>query len=147
MPQRPHITVATVVERDGLFLMVKENIDGKIVYNQPAGHLELDESLVAAAQRETQEETGWSVRVTHLLGIYHYTSPANSICYVRHCFIATPLIMLPEVILDKEIIFAVWLSLDEIHALRTELRSPMVITAITDYLQGKRFPLSIINDR
>ena len=33
----PHSTVATVVERDGLFLIVEEMIEGRILYNQPAG--------------------------------------------------------------------------------------------------------------
>ena len=53
MQQLPHITVATVIERDGKFLMVKEKSDGLIVYNQPAGHLEENETLLAAAERET----------------------------------------------------------------------------------------------
>ena len=77
MHEAPHITVASVVQQAGRFLMVKENADGRTVYNQPAGHLELGESLIAAAERETLEETGWRVRATAFLGIYHYTSQHN----------------------------------------------------------------------
>jgi ADP-ribose pyrophosphatase YjhB (NUDIX family) len=54
----PHVTVATVIENDGKFLLVEELADGKAVYNQPAGHLDANESLEQAAIRETLEETG-----------------------------------------------------------------------------------------
>lgn len=143
MQQLPHITVATVVERDGKFLMVKEQSDGLIVYNQPAGHLEENESLLAAALRETLEETGWRVEIRDLLGIYQYTSPANGICYVRHCFIADAVERVNDRELDADIIAAQWLTLDELEAHATEMRSPLVLKVIEDYLRGQRFPLSL----
>ncbi len=37
---RPDVTVATIVARDGRFLIVEENVRGELVLNQPAGHLE-----------------------------------------------------------------------------------------------------------
>ena len=51
---KPHTTVAAVIEQDGRYLMVEENADGKIVYNQPAGHLDPGESLIDAVIRETR---------------------------------------------------------------------------------------------
>ena len=65
---QPDVTVATVVVRDGRLLCVEERANGRLVLNQPAGHLEPDESLVEAALRETREETGWNVRITHVVG-------------------------------------------------------------------------------
>src|SRR5690554_1814478 len=82
----PHITVATVVEKDGRFLFVKEHAEKRIVLNQPAGHLEMDESLIQAAIRETLEETGWDIDISHLIGIYLYTAPSNNVTYQRVCF-------------------------------------------------------------
>ena len=73
MDWQPHITVATVIEDDGRFLFVEEVKAGRLVLNQPAGHLEANESLREAALRETLEETGWDVELTALLGIYLYT--------------------------------------------------------------------------
>ena len=61
MDWKPHITVATIVEDNGRFLMVEEPKDGRTVLNQPAGHLDPDETLIEAAVRETLEETGWDV--------------------------------------------------------------------------------------
>lgn len=146
MTELPHITVATVVENDGKFLMVKEHSGGSIVYNQPAGHLELGETLIAAAERETLEETTWQVRVSHFLGIYHHTSPANGICYVRHCFIAQPLQILQSAVLDSAIEEVEWLRPEAIAALKNELRSPMVLNTLNDYLKGIRYPLNLISD-
>ena len=55
----PHVTVAAIAERDKRFLMVEEMVDGSVVINQPAGHLEPGESLIEAVRRESLEETGW----------------------------------------------------------------------------------------
>ena len=145
MESLPHITVATVVEQDGKFLMVREKSGGLIVYNQPAGHLELDETLIDAALRETLEETGWQVEIKHFLGVYHYTSTRSGICYVRHCFIADPIKYIKESELDPEILETHWLNRQEIEARRSDLRSPLVLEVIDDYINGIQFPLSIIS--
>ena len=144
MQQLPHITVATIVEREGKFLMVKENSGGRLVYNQPAGHVELEESLFDAAIRETLEETAWRVHLERLLGIYQYTSPDNGVTYIRHCFIAKAIEPRTERDLDEDIAEAVWVSLDELQRRESEMRSPLVLEVIRDYLQGVSYPLSLI---
>ncbi len=144
MNELPHITVATIVERDKQFLMVKEKSDGNIVYNQPAGHLEANETLIQAAARETLEETGWEVRIRHFLGVYQYASPLNGVCYVRLCFIAEPRFHHQERVLDQDIIEIQWLSLRQLDGLRQQLRSPLVMSAVEDYRKGIRYPFALI---
>jgi ADP-ribose pyrophosphatase YjhB (NUDIX family) len=144
MHQLPHITVATIVERAGKFLMVKENSGGRLVYNQPAGHVEAKESLLDAAIRETLEETAWRVNLEKLLGIYQYTSPENGITYIRHCFIAKAIEPRTERDLDEDIAEAVWVSLEELEQRESEMRSPLVLEVIRDYLKGVSYPLSAV---
>jgi ADP-ribose pyrophosphatase YjhB (NUDIX family) len=144
MHQLPHITVATIVERAGKFLMVKENSGGRLVYNQPAGHVEVKESLLDAAIRETLEETAWRVNLEKLLGIYQYTSPENGITYIRHCFIAKAIEPRTERDLDEDIAEAAWVSLEELEQRESEMRSPLVLEVIRDYLKGVSYPLSAI---
>ena len=144
MHELPHITVATIVERDGKFLMVRENSGGRLVYNQPAGHLEPNETLFDAALRETLEETAWRVELKQLLGIYQYTSAENGITYIRHCFIAKAIEPRTERNLDPDILEAKWLTLKELEDFESELRSPLVLKVIRDYLSGVNFPLNVV---
>lgn len=145
MNDTPHITVACVIERNDRYLMVREESNGLIVYNQPAGHLEPGESLVSAAKREVLEETGWRVEIKQFLGIYHYTSIHDGVCYVRHCFVANPVLKLDGSELDSEIIETCWLSLEQVKARESELRNPLVLKVIRDFKNGKASPLSLIH--
>lgn len=138
----PHVTVATIIQDDERFLLVKEKNYGKIQYNQPAGHLETNETLQQAALRETLEETGWEVELTHYMGVSLYLAPANGVTYVRHNFAATPVKHHPDHPLDTEIISAEWLSHEDILTIEPHLRSPLVKQAIDDYRNGKLYPLA-----
>ena len=142
MQRPPHVTVATVVERNEQFLMVEELSDNKRVINQPAGHLEPDEDLISAAVRETSEETGWLVEPVAFLGLRQYLAP-NNITYIRATFVAKALREIPNATLDKEIIRVHWLSYSEIKARSAEFRSPMVIADIEQYRNGIRYPLEL----
>jgi 8-oxo-dGTP pyrophosphatase MutT (NUDIX family) len=140
----PHVTVATIVEDNGRFLMVEELADGQAVFNQPAGHLEADESLIQAALRETLEETGWDVELTSVTGIYLYTAPSNGITYQRICFAAKPVRHHPDLALDHGIIGPQWLTREELAAQPERWRSELVMVCVDDYLTGEHFPLSVI---
>lgn len=142
----PHVTVATIVQRDNRFLLVEENSEGRVVINQPAGHLEAGESLQQAALRETLEETGWQVRLTGVLGLQLYLAPANGCTYYRTSFIAEALAPVPDATLDQDIIRPLWLDYDEILACQEQHRSPMVLECVRQYLQGKHYPLDIVGD-
>lgn len=141
---KPDVTVATVVCRDGRYLMVEETVRGQRVFNQPAGHLEADESLVDAALRETLEETAWEVELTGYLGTYQWTS-ASGEAFLRFAFVADARRHRQELALDAGIVAAHWLSREEIADLGDRLRSPMVLRNIDDHQRGGCHPLSALH--
>ena len=141
---QPDVTVATLVVRDGRLLCVEERANGQLVINQPAGHLEPDESLIEAAVRETREETGWNVRVTHMVGAYQWKAAETGRHYLRFAFAAEPLDEILGATLDDGIVRALWLAPSELQALTERHRSPLVWRTAADYLAGCRHPLSLV---
>ena len=141
---QPDVTVATVVVADGRLLCVEERANGRLVLNQPAGHLEPDESLQDAALRETREETGWDVRLTGFVGAYQWKAPETGRHYLRMAFAAEPVRHDPARTLDDGIIRAVWMTPQELLDARDRHRSPLVWQVVSDHLASHRFPLSLL---
>jgi len=141
---RPHVTVATVVPRDGRFLLVEEDIRGRIVLNQPAGHLDPDEAIQHAAVRETLEETGWDIELDCLLCVQQWRNAESGRQFVRFTFGGVPLHHHADRALDDGIVRTLWLTREEIAAEASRLRSPMVLASVDDWLAGHRLPLDTI---
>ena len=146
MRWKPGVTVAVIAEQRGRFLMVEEHADGRIRFNQPAGHLEDRESLVDAVVRECLEETAWHFEPQALVGIYRWRNPASGATFLRATFTGRCVEHDLGRPLDTEIIAAHWLSADDIRAHADRLRSPLVLQSMDDYLAGKRYPLDILVD-
>ena len=144
MVWKPDVTVAAVVERDGRFLLVEEETSEGIRLNQPAGHLEPNESIVDAVVRETLEETAYDFEPAQLTGIYRWSKPGSELSYLRFAFAGHLGEHRPERPLDTGILRTVWLTRDEILASTERLRSPLVIRCIEDYLSGKRYAVDVL---
>lgn len=144
MQWKPHATVAAIVEQNGKFLLVEEVTDRGNRFNQPAGHLEDNESLLEAVVRETLEETAYTFEPTALLGIYHWKHEHNATTYLRFAYIGNVTAHQAELKLDDGIIRAVWMTEDEIRANAALMRSPQVLICIEDYLNGQHYPLSVV---
>jgi 8-oxo-dGTP pyrophosphatase MutT (NUDIX family) len=142
---RPSVTVAAVVERDGRFLFVEEEANGRRVLNQPAGHLDPGESLVQAVTREVLEETAHRITPTALLGIYRWIYDPEDVTFLRFAFLGRVDGVEAGRRLDKEILAAVWLSPAELAARRAEHRSPLVQQCVDDFLAGRSFPLEVLS--
>jgi len=146
VPNQIHLTVATIVEREGQFLMVKETKFGRQVINQPAGHVEPGEDIQAAALRETLEETGWHVELTGFLGFLTSFNETSGITYYRLAFAAKPLEFDKAAVIDPDIDYTLWMSYEEIQQNLEQLRSPGVISCLDDYLAKRVFPMEIFRN-
>jgi len=142
---RPSVTVAAVIERGGRFLLVEEEVEGRRVLNQPAGHLDPDESLAAACRREVLEETAHHFAPRALVGIYRWHYAPRDVTFLRFCFCGDIEGVEAGRPLDRGIVAARWLTLDELLGKKAQHRSPLVETCVRDFLAGKRFPLELLS--
>ncbi len=141
---KPNVTVAAVIERAGRFLLVEEETEDGLRFNQPAGHLDPGESLVEACAREALEETAWHFRPTALVGVYQCPRPGSDITYLRFAFAGELGEEETGQALDAGILRAVWMTIDEVEASKVRHRSPLVMQCIQDYRANRRFPLELI---
>ena len=141
---KPHVTVAAVIELDGKFLLVEEETDDGIRFNQPAGHLERGEALTDAVTREVLEETAYHFVPSALVGVYNWHNEAKDVTYLRFAFTGELAGHDLERALDTGIIAARWLSVSEIYALAERHRSPLVLRGIEDWQAGRRYPLDLL---
>jgi ADP-ribose pyrophosphatase YjhB (NUDIX family) len=141
---KPNVTVAAVIEREGRFLLIEEEAQGRLVLNQPAGHWEPGESLIEASQREAMEESAHAFTPRALVGIYRAWAEPEEVVYLRFAFCGEAGAHDPTRTLDRGITRAVWMSADEIRASAGRHRSPLVLRCVEDYLAGRRYPLDIL---
>ena len=137
------VTVAAIVEREGRFLVVQERAARRIVLNQPAGHLEDGESLPQAVIRETLEETGYPFMPQAVTGLYLWRGPSER-TFLRVAFTGKVGDRDGSKRLDRAVIRVDWLDRDQLQNRQAELRSPLVLRCIDDYLSGMRYPLEML---
>jgi phosphatase NudJ len=143
---KPNATVAAVIVHQNKFLLVEEIENGRKVFNQPAGHLEANENLIAAIEREVLEETGLALTPNYVSGIYYFHRPEINLYYLRFCFVIELNSFEQGLPQDDEIIDTHWLTFKEIKEKSSQLRSSLVLECIEDYLSiresGKKISLS-----
>ncbi len=138
MSRRPDVTVAAIAETEGRFLVVEERINRRLLFNQPAGHVERGETLLAAVVREAREETAWRFEPHALLGVYLWRNPTTQREILRFAFTGHVTDHDAAQRLDCGIVGTHWLTRQELEARQERLRSPLVLRCVEDYLAGQR---------
>lgn len=141
---KPNVTVAAVCERDGRFLLVEEETDAGLRFNQPAGHLEPGEALVDAVVRETLEETAYAFKPEFLVGVYSWQHTVKGITFLRFAFAGSISSHDPARKLDGGIVRALWLTETEIRSETPRHRTPLLLRCIEDFRAGRRYPLELL---
>jgi len=139
------LTVSTVVEKDGRYLIVEERSSGRIVLTQPGGHIESGESPEQAAEREALEETGHIVTVTGLLGVYLWIHPQTRQQFLRIVYTADMVYHDRSLELDVGIRSVHWYSLEELRRRANEMRTPVVLRCLQDLRAGRRQPDKVLS--
>ena len=149
---KPSVTVAAIIERrrDGVheFLLVEEHTPEGLKLNNPAGHLDPDESPEQGVVREVLEETTCVFAPDRLVGVYlsRFQRPATGedVTFLRFAFAGTVGEPDPDRTLDAGIVRTLWMSLPELRASRARHRSPHVLGCVEDFVRGRRYPLETI---
>jgi 8-oxo-dGTP pyrophosphatase MutT (NUDIX family) len=144
---KPSVTVAAIIERDGRFLLIEEVTSEGIKLNQPAGHLDENESLEQAVIREVNEEAAHEFIPKALVGMYmsrYYSkSRGRDVTYLRFTFCGDAGVEYNQP-LDDGILRVLWMTRDEMAACQDRHRSPIVLQCVDDYLAGKRTELELL---
>ena len=149
---KPSVTVAAIIERRvggaSEFLLVEEHTPEGLKLNNPAGHLDPEESPEQGVVREVLEETACAFTPDCLVGVYlsRFQRPATGedVTFLRFAFGGTVGAPDPTRALDTGIVRTLWMSLRELRQSRERHRSPHVLRCIEDYLDGRRYPLAAI---
>jgi 8-oxo-dGTP pyrophosphatase MutT (NUDIX family) len=144
MARSPDITVAAIAETAGRFLVVEERVNRRLLFNQPAGHVERGETLLAAVTREAREETAWSFHPQALVGVYLWRNPVSGRAVLRFAFTGTVTHHDAAQRLDRGIVRTHWLTRSDLEERESRLRSPLVLRCVDDYLAGQRRPLDAV---
>ena len=149
---KPSVTVAAIIERRAgdkrEFLLVEEHTPEGLKLNNPAGHLDPEESPEQGVIREVLEETACVFTPDRVVGIYlsRFQRPTtgDDVTFVRFAFGGAVGAPDPNRRLDDGIVRTLWMTLPELRASRARHRSPHVLGCIEDFVAGRRYPLDAI---
>jgi 8-oxo-dGTP pyrophosphatase MutT (NUDIX family) len=139
------IIVAGVLERDGRYLVIEEMVDGRRLINQPAGRLQIGESALEGAIRETREESGYGFIPNALVGVYHWHNVEQRTIFLRLAFTGELIDQYDAKPSDPNTLEVRWLSIPELEREVHRHRSPFVLQAARDHAAGKRYPLDLVS--
>ena len=139
---KPNVTVATLVHAQDRFLVVEEWVNNKPTWNQPAGHLEANETLLQAAARELYEETGIVGEPQNLIKIHQWIAPDNT-QFIRFLFSLDLDAACETHPHDDDISACHWVTADEILTSKC-LRSPLVAQSLRCFQEGISHPVSVL---
>jgi 8-oxo-dGTP diphosphatase len=128
MPARHSVSVAAAIVQDERVLLVQRADNGH--WEPPGGVLELDESIEAGLAREVAEETGLSIEVETLSGVYKNIA-RGIVALVFRCHVATG-----SLITNDEVSAFRWASDDQLDA----FMDPAYVVRARDALRYKGIP-------
>lgn len=131
---------AVVLDGAGRLLLVQEQkAASRGKWNLPGGHVDHGESPVAAAVRETAEETHLSIQPQHLVGIYSFRRAIRFVCVAQHDGRGEPMA-------GDEILAVRWFAPGDILSMDDgQMVSPAMLRRIvSDVTSGRQLPLETV---
>lgn len=140
------VSVAVFLERSGKLLFLRQTEAKGGGWGPPAGHVELGESIVQAAKRETREETGLEIEPIDLVGVYTIQEPE----LLKAAFVFRGMVVGGELKpVTEEAVELRWLTREELQAIvkNNLLYKPEYNRrVIADYFAGESHPLALLKE-
>ena len=104
----------------------------------------LGESPEQAIVREVLEESGCHVSVTGLLGVYLWIQPQTRRQFLKVVYLARLIAQDSTSKLDSGIRAVHWYSTSDIKHRMKDIRTPVVLRCIEDYIAGRKQPENML---
>ncbi len=124
--------------------MIEKQSSGVVVVTQPGGHIDTGEAPEQAVVRGALREAGCEVVVSGLLGVYLWIHPQTREQYLRIVYTANSIREKISRQLDQVVRGVHWYSLADIKRRNRDLRSPIVLRCVEDFIAGKRQPKELL---
>ncbi|MFA6386458.1 MAG: NUDIX hydrolase [Candidatus Paceibacterota bacterium] len=129
---KAEVVAGVVIKKDGKYLLLQEKQPkAYMLWNFPAGKVDIGESFEQTAIREAKEESGYDIELIKEIGIFQRI-PTDA---VKHAFeakiVGGELEFPPDEILDAK-----WFTLNEIKQMKEKLRGEWILEAI-NILEGR----------
>jgi len=127
------VVTGVIIKQNNKYLLVQEKKDSAYgLWNFPAGHVDVGESLEEAAIREAKEEVGYNVKLVKKNNV-HQNSISEPVKHVFEAKIISGELKFPE----DEILDVRWFSFEEIKNMKDKLRiSDWIIETINIFEQN-----------
>lgn len=138
------IAGGNLIVEDGKILLVRETlkeIEGK--WNLPVGRINTVEDIIACAEREGKEETGFNLKTLYLIGVFqHIAKRHNIILFVFRSEINGGELAIPKDIMDVQ-----WFLPEQIREMQRQdlLVGSYILDVLECHQKNQRFPLSLIS--
>lgn len=143
-PVEKRIIVGGLIVKDGKFVMVREKKEeARGLWNFPMGKLEGNETLAAGAKREMEEETGLTVALQHLIGIYQLPKSRTGRNIIEFIYLAS--VVSDELRCPPDLMDARWMTVEDFEKIPdNQHRNMMRKVILQDWLAGRRYPLDFV---
>ncbi|KKQ96024.1 MAG: ADP-ribose pyrophosphatase [Parcubacteria group bacterium GW2011_GWC2_39_11] len=140
------VSVAVFIRQGEKLLLVKQAEAKGGGWGPPAGHLEMGESVIQAAQRETLEETGLKINLVDIIGVY----TVRELERLKIGFVFRGMVIGGELKpVTQEAVELRWFEKKELQTLIDKgfLYKPEYNrSGIADWLAGESYPLNLLKE-
>lgn len=136
-------SVKALLFHDGKFLLLKEDLHKKNIWDLPGGKIEYGESPTDALHRELREELSLSIEIKFAVGVWYFFSSTHKHQVICHTFLCRPVgemqIDTSKNPADESFTELRWVTIDEALRSKELVLEESFVQLLSDLQQDPRF--------